>query len=139
VVQSAFPHPGAVALRSVHTSNLPTRIPLVEPLKERTCGVWIVNIETGQTLGFLRFEAGVQKIFAVQVLRKARFPELLVWNDERLAHSYVLPDAALKEVSLPTAEQVAQSPAFHFQRGMECYRKLSPVCGVATRVSQCTI
>ena len=52
---------------------------------ERTCGVWVVNIETGQTVGFLRFEAGVQEIFAVQVLRGMRFPELLEWNDERLA------------------------------------------------------
>ena len=73
-------------------------IPLVERLRERTCGVWVVNIETGQTVGFLRFEAGVQEIFAVQVLRGMRFPELLEWNDERLADSYVLPDEALADV-----------------------------------------
>ena len=50
---------------------------LIQRLRERTCGVWVVNIETGKTVGFLRFEAGVQEIFAVQVLRGMRFPELL--------------------------------------------------------------
>ena len=60
----------------------------------------MVNIETGETVGFLRFEAGVQEIFAVQVLRGMRFPELLEWTDSRLAHSYVLPDEALADVVL---------------------------------------
>ena len=49
-------------------------------------------------LGFLRFEEGVQEIFAVQVLPGVRFPEMLEWNDDRLKHSYVLPDAALRDV-----------------------------------------
>jgi hypothetical protein len=40
----------------------------------------------------------VQEIFAVQVLPGVRFPEMLEWNDERLKHSYVLPDEALSEV-----------------------------------------
>ena len=45
-------------------------------VRERTCGVWVVNIETGQTVGFLRFEAGVQEIFAVQVLRGHALPRI---------------------------------------------------------------
>jgi hypothetical protein len=63
--------------------------------------VWVVHIETGETLGFLRFESGVQEIFAVQVLAGMRFPELLEWQDEKLSLSYVLPDEALKDVTLP--------------------------------------
>ena len=86
-------------------------IPLVERLRERTCGVWVVNIETGKTVGFLRFEAGVQEIFAVQVLRGMRFPELLEWNDQRLADSYVLPDEALADVVLPTEANQLPSAA----------------------------
>ena len=78
---------------------------LIERLRERTCGVWVVNIETGETVGFLRFDGGVQEIFAVQVLRGMRFPELLEWNDQRLAHSYVLPDEALADVVVATGGQ----------------------------------
>ena len=100
-----------IGLSQVRESAVFSGIPLVERVRERTCGVWIVNIETGQTVGFLRFEAGVQEIFAVQVLRGMRFPELLEWNDERLAHSYVLPDDALADVVLPTEPNQLPSAA----------------------------
>lgn len=94
-----------VGLSQVRETATFSGLPLLERLgEERTCGVWVVHLETGQTLGFLRFEAGVQEIFAVQVLPNTRFPELLEWEDERVAHSYVLPDAALAET--PLAERV---------------------------------
>lgn len=86
-----------IGLSQVRESAVFSGIPLVERLQERTCGVWVVNINTGETLGFLRFESGVQEIFAVQVL-PARFPEMLEWTDERLKTSYVIPDKALKDV-----------------------------------------
>ncbi len=87
-----------VGLSQVRESATFSGIPLVERLTERTCGVWVVDLRDGRTLGFLRFEEGVQEIFAVQVLPGVRFPEMLEWNDERLKHSYVLPDDALREV-----------------------------------------
>jgi len=89
-----------IGLSQVRESAVFSGIPLVSRLRNRTCGVWVVNIETGQTVGFLRFEAGVQEIFAVQILRGMKFPELLEWNDERLGSSYVLPDEALADVIL---------------------------------------
>lgn len=86
-----------IGLSQVRESAVFSGIPLVERLAERTCGVWVVNIQTGETVAFLRFEEGVQEIFAVQIL-PARFPEMLEWGDERLMSSYVLPDEALKDV-----------------------------------------
>jgi hypothetical protein len=59
----------------------------------------VVNLETGQTIGFLRFESGVQEIFAVKVLPNTRYPEILEWDDPKMAFSYVLPDAALAETA----------------------------------------
>jgi uncharacterized protein (TIGR03032 family) len=111
-----------IGLSQVRESAVFSGIPLVQRLKERTCGVWVVHIETGQTVGFLRFEAGVQEIFAVQVLPGIRYPEVLEWGDARLASTYVLPDAALAEVARPTAAELARSPDAHFQRGVGCYR-----------------
>jgi uncharacterized protein (TIGR03032 family) len=100
-----------IGLSQVRETAVFCGIPLVERGQERACGVWVVHLETGQTVGFLRFEAGVQEIFAVQVLHGVRFPDLLEWGDERLAHSYVLPDAALAEVALPPAAEPVRSPA----------------------------
>ena len=87
-----------IGLSQVRESAVFSGIPLVERLEKRTCGLWVVNIETGQTVAFLRFEEGVQEIFAVQIL-PARFPEMLEWGDERLMRSYVLPDEALQDVA----------------------------------------
>jgi uncharacterized protein (TIGR03032 family) len=100
-----------IGLSQVRESAVFSGIPLVERVDERTCGVWVVNIETGQTVGFLRFESGVQEIFAVQILRGMRFPELLEWNDEHLGNSYVLPDEALADVVLPNEPDHSASPA----------------------------
>lgn len=85
-----------IGLSQVRETATFSGIPLVERLTERTCGVWVVNIETGETVAFLRFESGVREIFAVQVL-PARFPELLEFGDERINRSYVIPDAALAD------------------------------------------
>ncbi|MCP5096049.1 MAG: TIGR03032 family protein [Chloroflexi bacterium] len=87
-----------IGLSQVRESAVFSGIPLVERLTERTCGIWIVNINTGETVAFLRFEGGVQEIFAVQILRNAHYPEMMEWTDKRLAQSYTLPDEALADV-----------------------------------------
>lgn len=94
-----------VGLSQVRESATFSGLPLIERLgDQRTCGVWVVNIQTGQTVGFLRFESGVQEIFSVKVLPAARYPEILEWENPKIAFSYVLPDAALAET--PSAERV---------------------------------
>jgi hypothetical protein len=94
-----------VGLSQVQEHAVFSGIPLVERMAERACGVWVVHLETGQTVGFIRFEAGVQEIFAVQVLHGTCFPEVLEWGDAHLANSYMLPDEALAEV--PPLDDVA--------------------------------
>ncbi len=87
-----------IGLSQVRETAVFSGIPLTERLDERTCGVWVVNIETGQTVAFLKFEAAVQEIFAVQVLPGIRFPEILDIGDDLMNSSYSLPDEALTNV-----------------------------------------
>ncbi len=87
-----------IGLSQVRESATFSGIPLVERLTERSCGVWVVDLRDGRVVGFLRFEDGVQEIFAVSVLPGARYPEMLEWDDERLMNSYALPDDALQAV-----------------------------------------
>ena len=63
--------------------------------------MWVIDTFTGLTVAFLRFEADVQEIFAVQVVPGRRFPDLV--NDDRalLADSFVLPGDALADVPTP--------------------------------------
>jgi uncharacterized protein (TIGR03032 family) len=87
-----------IGLSQVRESAVFSGIPLVERLKDRTCGVWVVNIETGETVAFVKFEDAVQEIFAVEVLPGIRYPDVITDDKELLARSFVLPDDALKDV-----------------------------------------
>lgn len=87
-----------IGLSQVRETAVFSGLPLTERLDERTCGVWVVNLETGQTVAFLKFEDAVQEIFAVRVLPNIRFPEIIDWDEELMATSYVLPDEALADV-----------------------------------------
>jgi uncharacterized protein (TIGR03032 family) len=71
------------------------------PLPERCCGVWVVNIHTGQTIAFVKFEDAVQEIFAVQVLPGLRHPDVINDQHRLIADSFVVPDEALDLVPGP--------------------------------------
>ncbi|HKB05522.1 MAG TPA: TIGR03032 family protein [Gemmataceae bacterium] len=89
-----------VGLSQVRESALFSGIPITDRLKveERACGVWVVDTRTGQTVAFLRFESGVQEVFAVQVLPALRYPEILTDESEVVASAFLLPDATLADV-----------------------------------------
>jgi uncharacterized protein (TIGR03032 family) len=88
-----------VGLSQVRETAVFSGIPIAEKsLEERNCGVWVVNIRTGQIIAFVKFEAAVQEIFAVQVLPDIRYPELLNEDREVLFNSFELPEDALRLV-----------------------------------------
>ena len=70
-------------------------LPLTGRLEERRCGVWMVNIETGDVIGFLRFEDLVQEIFDVAILPGMRFPEVAEHGSDAVNLSYLVPEDAL--------------------------------------------
>lgn len=89
-----------IGLSQVRESAVFSGIPLVDRLKkeaDRCCGVWVVNIQTGETIGFVKFEDAVQEIFAVELLQGQTYPDL-VQSGELTETSYVLPDESLKDV-----------------------------------------
>jgi len=88
-----------IGLSQVRESAVFSGIPIASrPLDQRCCGVWVVDIYTGETVAFVKFEDALQEIFAVQVLSGVRFPELINDNKEVIADAFVLPDAALQNV-----------------------------------------
>jgi uncharacterized protein (TIGR03032 family) len=77
-------------------------IPLKADGVERSCGVWAIDLRTGHTAAFLRFEGIVQELYEVNVLAGQRWPELVEPGAEILETAFVLPDAAMADVA--TAE-----------------------------------
>jgi uncharacterized protein (TIGR03032 family) len=91
-----------VGLSQVRESAVFSGIPIAErPLEERCCGVWVVDITTGATVAFVKFEDAVQEVFAVKALPGILSPDLINDNNALIADSFVLPDAALSTVPAP--------------------------------------
>jgi len=96
-----------VGLSQVRESAVFSGIPITEGSRERWCGVWVVDLRSGETIAFVRFEDQVQEIFGVQVLHGIRYPELLnETQNERVTDSFVLPDEALREVPAELRQQL---------------------------------
>jgi uncharacterized protein (TIGR03032 family) len=108
-------HLAFVGLSQVRESAVFSGIPITQRLAEheRTCGVCAIDLRSGQVVALLRFETGVQEVFAVTVLPGLRYPDLIN-DDPLLEQSFVVPDAALADVPAPL-----RAPA----------EKCTPVCG----------
>jgi uncharacterized protein (TIGR03032 family) len=89
-----------VGLSQVRESAVFSGIPITDRLAEdeRTCGVCVVDLATGRVVALLKFESGVQEVFAVAVLPGRRWPELINDDDQRMENSFVVPDEALADV-----------------------------------------
>jgi uncharacterized protein (TIGR03032 family) len=91
-----------VGLSQVRETAVFDGLPITRKNQERRSGVWVVDIESGETVALLRFSGQVQEVFSVCVLPGIRFPALLDSSDPLVGSSFVLPDAALKEVAPAT-------------------------------------
>jgi uncharacterized protein (TIGR03032 family) len=89
-----------VGLSQVRESAVFSGIPITQRLsaEERTCGVCVVDLSRGEPVALLRFDEGVQEVFAVQLLPGRRYPELVSDDAKLLENSFVVPDAALADV-----------------------------------------
>ncbi len=92
-----------IGLSQLRETNAFTDIPITEANQDRSSGVWVVNIDNGETVAFLKFSELVQEIFGVVLLRGAVFPTVVDDGDDLLKTTYVLPDEALKQIRFATA------------------------------------
>ena len=69
-----------------------------------------MNIDTGQTIAFLRFTAAVEEIFAVQALPGILSPLILEEHDSLLDSTWAIPDALLPQVELAQTRVAGDGP-----------------------------
>jgi uncharacterized protein (TIGR03032 family) len=103
-----------VGLSQVRESAVFGGLPITETLapEDRNCGVWVVDIRTGETVAFLKFEEAVQEIFSVTVLRNLTFPEIYREPQEVTGGAFVLPDHALGDVPSEFVTRSVPNPGF---------------------------
>src|SRR5262249_39483793 len=66
---------------------------------DKAKGGILIDVASGEVIALLRFETAVQEVFALTVLPGRRYPELINDDEKLLANSFVVPDAALADVS----------------------------------------
>lgn len=89
-----------VGLSRVRESNVFGGTPLTRriPQEERFCGIQVVDITTGANAGSVKFESGVNEIFAIKVMPSMTFPHIVAPNDPLLDASFALSDTALRDL-----------------------------------------
>lgn len=107
-----------IGLSQVRETAVFAGLPLTRTQPVRHCGVWVVDITNGETVAFLRFENGVQEIFAISIL-PWKFPDVIYDSPELLGTTYTLPDEALDNVILPSKEWTFAET--HFESGNALY------------------
>ena len=107
-----------IGLSQVRETATFAGLPLTQTQPVRYSGVWIVDTTDGDIKAFLRFESGVQEIFAVSVL-PWKFPEVINDDLTLLGSTYVLPDEVLKNVVQPSQDWTFAET--HFEAGNELY------------------
>ena len=104
-----------IGLSEVRETSVFAGLPLTEREQDRKCGVWIVDIESGETVGFLCFSGGVQEIFSVQLV-PWKYPALLDHHDPLLHTSYSIPDEAIKDFTPPDPVQLRREVGIQHHR-----------------------
>src|SRR5262245_47354629 len=89
-----------VGLSQVRESAVFSGIPITDRLapEERTCGVCVVDLRRGEVVALLKFETGVQEVFAVALLPR-RFPDLINDDEPLLESAFAVPNECLGEVA----------------------------------------
>lgn len=81
-------------------------LPVTQQQEERNCGVWVVDVRTGNTVAFLKFKGVVQELFDVAIIGNARWPEI-VDADSKMSRSYVLNKETLKQIDFKPNSSLA--------------------------------
>ena len=88
----AFRGPYAfVGLSKVRESNAFAGLPITREGADLRCGIWVVDLRSGAVAEYMQFEAGVEEVFAVEVLPGSRFPEVVGFQQDTVRGAFVVP------------------------------------------------
>ena len=80
-----------IGLSQIRETATFSDLPIQEKGEDLECGVWIVDIDTGNTAGFIRFEEQVQEIYDVALMPGKKFPEIAEPGSTAALNSFQLP------------------------------------------------
>jgi uncharacterized protein (TIGR03032 family) len=85
-----------IGLSKIRATSAMDGVPLAERRDQLKCGVAVIDLRNGQTVGLLEFQTAVEEIFDVQLLSGIRFPEVIGFQNESLHHTFIIPHEAMR-------------------------------------------
>jgi uncharacterized protein (TIGR03032 family) len=82
-----------VGLSKIRVTSAMDGVPLAERRDQLKCGIAVIDLARGETIGLLEFQTAVEEIFDVQLLPGLRFPEVIGFQHETINHTFVVPPA----------------------------------------------
>jgi uncharacterized protein (TIGR03032 family) len=80
-----------VGLSKIRETAVFGGLPIAARPAELQCGVYVLDLRTGQQVGCLVFPPGIDEVFDVLVLPGFRFPELIGFEEETIRGIFVVP------------------------------------------------
>jgi uncharacterized protein (TIGR03032 family) len=108
-----------IGVSKVRESATFSGLPITK-LSKRICGIWIVNIQTGKTISYIEFTAGIDEIFAVNAVSHPTM-EILGYDNEYSQTNYIVKPTKLAEVKMP--ESPLEMAAPFFEKGNDLFNE----------------
>jgi uncharacterized protein (TIGR03032 family) len=80
-----------VGLSKIRPTSAMDGVPIAERRDELKCGVAVIDLRRGVSIGLLEFQTAIEEIFDVQILAGLRFPEVIGFQKETVDHTFVVP------------------------------------------------
>jgi hypothetical protein len=80
-----------IGLSKIRPTSAMDGVPIAEQRETLKCGVAAVDLRSGRLVAMLEFHSAVEEIFDVQMLPGSRFPEILGFQQDSIAHTFVVP------------------------------------------------
>ena len=80
-----------IGLSRARASESAPPLPLMQQHETTVSGFWVIDLDTLQELGWLIFTGDVEQIYDVALIRGARFPHVMAWDDQDFGHRFEFP------------------------------------------------
>ena len=80
-----------VGLSRIRETSTFGGVPIAEKPEQLKCGVWVIDIVSGETAAFLEFAAGVEEIFDTRIATGIRCPAVVGMQKDTVHGTFVIP------------------------------------------------
>jgi hypothetical protein len=115
-----------VGLSKIRASSAMDGVPLAERREQLKCGVAVVDLRNGQSIGLLEFQTAVEEIFDVQLLPGLRFPEVVGFQKEAVHHTFIVPPENKAPCGHDAPDSESSRSGVAFPAGGPVRRRRSP-------------